>query len=100
MVPEQLSIAVGGTRLVTSHADVTSDNDCALGTGAITSLITTDWVWEVVFPEPSVKDHVTLVDWVIGNTVEVVPVIKPEQLSVAVGGVIEAKEHDSFIVAN
>jgi hypothetical protein len=100
MVPEQLSVAVGGRRLVTSHADVISDKDGVLGTGAITSLITTDCVWVVVFPAPSVNVQVTLVDWEIGNDVVVVPVINPEQLSVAVGGVIEAREHDSFRVAN
>ena len=89
IVPEQLSVAVGAVNVSTLHSAVMSSNTATSGACAVTSSITTFWVWVLIFPRASSNVQVTtVVPWaVIGSTVVVVPVIVPAQLSVAVGAV-------------
>ena len=51
--PLQLSLAVGMADTVAEHSPVTSGRTASVGTGALLSSTTTDWVWELVFPLPS-----------------------------------------------
>src|SRR5947199_3733953 len=53
LVPEQLSVAVGGAVMVAEHCPVTSGNDATLGTGAIVSVTTIFWVCIEILPWPS-----------------------------------------------
>ena len=53
IVPAQLSLAVGGIKLVTEHSEVTIGKVATSAKGAETSLITTSCVWVRVFPFPS-----------------------------------------------
>ena len=50
---EQLSVAVGGVKLVTSHSAVRSGSVATSGTGAVVSLIMIFCVWVDVLPLPS-----------------------------------------------
>src|SRR5439155_735113 len=95
IVPEQLSVAVGGAVMVAEHCPVTSGNDATLGTGAIVSVTTIFWVCIEILPWPSSKCHVTVeLPWVLCvRESVVVPVIVPEQLSVEVGGAVMVTEH-------
>ena len=85
-MPAQLSVVVGiGT--VTSHSAMTG---ASVGTtGGVTSLTTTVCVWKDTLPLPSLNIQVTTVVpcAVTGKVVNVVAVIVPVQLSVAVGAV-------------
>ena len=60
-------------------------------------MIITFCVAVVELPFPSAKVQVTIVVpcVVIGNTVDVVPVTVPTQLSVVVGAAIDATEHSA-----
>ena len=93
--PPQLSIAVGGVRLVTEHDAVTFGNERRAGVGPVLSLITTFCVCVDVLPLPSSYVHVTTVVpcVVIGSVALFVTVIKPGQLSVALGVVKDVTEH-------
>lgn len=96
--PEQLSVAVGAEILGTAHVEVIGDKLATFAIGASLSPTSTICVWVEIFPEASVKVQVTVVFEVIGNTVFVVPVIEPEQLSVAVGAaILFTGEHDDVI---
>ena len=88
MVPLQLSVAVGGVILFTWHCSFTVGKVVRSATGAVVSRITTDWFCVELFPLPSVKVQITVVEVVTGKAVVVVPVMVPSQLSVAVGGVM------------
>ena len=95
--PAQLSVAVGATKVSTLHSALTSSKSATSATGAVVSIITTVCVWVVILPSLSSKDHVTTVVpcAVIGNSVLVVPVIVPSQLSVAVGAVKTSTLHSA-----
>ena len=95
MVPKQLSVAVGAEAIVAEHWPVASAKLAALATGAMVSSTTIFWVWVLVLPLPSSKVQVTVeVPWVLlVNESEVVPVMVPEQLSVAVGAEAIVAEH-------
>ena len=68
--PAQLSVAVGTVKVSTLHPAVTSTSDAKSATGAVASLITTFWVWVLIFPLSSSYVQVTtVVPWsVIGST--------------------------------
>src|SRR5439155_6132901 len=70
-------------------------NDATLGSGAIVSVTRIFHVCVVLLPWLSLKCHVTVeVPWVLRvRESVVVPVIVPEQLSVAVGGAVMVAEH-------
>ncbi|MNE03707.1 hypothetical protein D3C87_985810 [compost metagenome] len=78
----------------TKHCPIMSARTGA--TGAAVSLMVTFWLAATIFPLPSSKVQTTTVVpcAVIGKTVFAVPVMVPEQLSVAVGAVNEA-EHSA-----
>ena len=59
--PPQLSVAVGAVNDVTVHSAVTFANVATVGTGAVTSSITTFCVCVDVFPFPSLYVQVTTV---------------------------------------
>ena len=52
-------------------------------------------VVELPFPSANVQVTIVVPCVVIGNTVEVVPVTVPAQLSVVVGAAIDATEHSA-----
>src|SRR6266700_1074025 len=95
MVPEQLSVAVGGAAMFAEHWPVASGSVARLATGGIVSVTTMFCVWEELLPWPSLKVQVTTdVPWVVrASESVVVPVMVPEQLSVAVGGAAMVAEH-------
>ena len=59
--PPQLSVAVGAVKLATEHSAVTFAKVASVGTGAVTSSITTFCVCVDVFPFPSLYVQVTTV---------------------------------------
>jgi hypothetical protein len=71
------------------HVDVTLGREAFVGIGAIMSPTSTIWVCVDVLPAASVYVQVIVVLLVIGKVVVVVPVTNPEQLSEAVGAVID-----------
>src|ERR1051325_10717279 len=95
IVPEQLSLAVGGAEMVAEHSPVTSGRLATLGTGAVLSLTTIFWVCEEMLPFPSSNVQVTTEVPCVLRVSEsvVVPVMVPEQLSSAVGGAEIVAEH-------
>ena len=91
----QLSVAVGADEIVAKHCPVTAGKEVTFATGAIVSVTTISWVCMLEFPTASLKVQVT-VDVpciVLVNASEVVPVIIPLQLSVAVGAEAMVAEH-------
>ena len=96
--PEQLSEAVGGVKLATVvQREFTVGKLATLGTGAVKSLTETCCVWVDVFPFPSLYVQVIVVFELIGKLAELVAVMVPAQLSVAVGAVKEVTAQEELI---
>ena len=93
IVPAQLSVAVGGVKLINEHSAVAVASDALSATGAVISSITTLCVCVDVFPLPSSYVHVIVAELVIGKLALCVPMIVPAQLSAAVGAVKATIEH-------
>ena len=100
IVPEQLSVAVGGVMVLTgAHEEFMADKFAVFGTGAVKSLIVTCCDCVVVLPLPSLYVQVIVVFALIGILTELVAVIVPAQLSVAVGAVKEVTAQEELIAA-
>ena len=98
MEPAQLSVAVGIVVTFTEHCPLIGGKAVTSGTGAIPSLMMTFCNCVVAFPLPSVYVHViTVLAIILVKIVDVVAVIVPEQLSVAVGMAVTFTEHCAVI---
>src|SRR6266513_2297565 len=102
MVPEQLCVAVGGAAMVAEHWPVALGSVATFGTGAIVSVTTMFCVWVELLPWPSLNVQVTTDVHCVLRVSEslVVPVMGPEQLSVAVGAVAMVAEHWPVALGN
>ena len=99
-IPAQLSVVVGAVGVPEHSPKFTSANTGV--TGDVISSTITFCVAVAMLPFPSSNVHVTtVVPWVvIGNTVEVVPVTVPAQLSEVVGAVGVPEHSPTFTSAN
>src|SRR5216117_2266964 len=101
MLPPQASVAVGAVT-VAEDWPVTSGRLATLATGAVVSVTTMFCVCVAMLPWPALKVQVTTdVPWVLRVSESVVvPVMVPEQLSVAVGGASMVAEHWPVALGN